>query len=105
MALTPEQIQTLKRQLLKKGAEVNEKLVAILNGKQVRIEDLLGGQRGESKEEKLRRWLNLIDKKIKAVAAGTYGTCEACGKDLDFVGLEQVPWAEVCPECAAKQTA
>ncbi len=101
MPLTEEQLQTLRRQLLKKGSEVNEKLVQLLNNQNPTIMDIIEGRPGETKIERLRRWLNLIDKKIKAIPKGEYGKCEQCGAELTFTGLQQVPWAEVCPTCAS----
>lgn len=105
MALNPEQIQTLKRQLLKKGAEINEKLTQLMNGLNPSVQDILAGSPGETKIEKLRRWLEMVDKQIKRIGRGEYGTCEQCRADLTFEGLSQVPWADTCPTCAAKESA
>lgn len=106
MALTPDQIQTLKRQLLKKGAEINEKLTQLMNGLNPSMHDILsGGSPGETKIEKLRRWLELVDKQIKRIGRGEYGTCVQCSEALTFEGLSQVPWADTCPTCAAKESA
>ena len=102
MALTDDQLQTLRKQLLKKGAEINEKLTALMNGLNPTIHDIISGNPGETKIEKLRRWLNMVDKKIKQIPKGEYGKCEQCGAELTFEGLTQVPWAEVCPSGASK---
>ena len=103
---TDEQIGQLKRQLLRKGSEINERLVAILSGKKVTMESLLVGLGGsgakkESQEEKLRHFLDLVDGRIKAIAAGRYGRCERCGDGLPFEHLQQVPWIDTCQRCAA----
>src|SRR5262245_27414764 len=76
---TDDQIARLKRLLLRKGAEINEKLVALLNGQQVRVEDLLGGKPGEKPIERLRRFLALVDGQLRAIREGTYGRCQRCG--------------------------
>ena len=34
------------------------------------------------------------------VADGTYGTCEACGREIDSKRLELLPQAKLCIECA-----
>jgi RNA polymerase-binding transcription factor DksA len=92
-----EQIQKLKRQLLKKGAEINEKLVALLNGQTVDVEKLLGGGKpGETPIERLRRFLELVDSRLRAIRAGTYGRCAICGDGLPFTALEQIPWIDNC---------
>ncbi len=99
---TVEQVAILKRQLLKKGAEINEKLVQILNGKNVvDLEKLLGGGKpGETKEERLRRFLALIDSQLVAIRNGSYGKCVQCGDGIPFAHLEQIPWIDTCQKCA-----
>src|SRR4051812_21889744 len=97
--LTDEEIAKLKRQLLKKGAEINEKLVALLNGKQVNIMEQL--KPGETKEERLRRFLKLIDDQLVRIRQGTYGKCEKCGDSLPFAHLQEAPWIDTCQACAA----
>ena len=96
-----EQIAKLRRQLLKKGAEINDKLVALLAGKQVDVNALLGGGKpGETKEERLRRFLELVDGRLRAIRDGRYGRCEQCGDGLPFAHLEQIPWIDTCEACA-----
>jgi DnaK suppressor protein len=95
--LTDEQILKLKRQLLKKGSEINDKLVAILNGKDPgNLAEIMGGTVGETKEEKLRRFLALIDSRLVQIRNGTYGKCVQCGDWLEYRHLEQIPWIDTC---------
>ena len=99
--LDEKQLQQLRKQLLKKGAEINEKLVGLLAGQDVHIPHLLEPVKpGERPEERLRRFLNLIDRKLHEIQGGTYGQCSECGAALPFVELEQMPWAEMCRACA-----
>jgi DnaK suppressor protein len=100
--LTPEEQHTLKRQLLKKGAEINEKLVALLNGQSPKIDDLLTAKPGETPIERLRRFLALVDGRLVAIRNGTYGKCESCGAWLPFQQLHEVPWIDTCADCARK---
>ncbi len=103
--LTDEQVQILRRQLLKKGAEINEKLTRLLNGQKVDINALLGGGKaGESPIERLRHFLALVDGRIQAIRAGRYGRCESCGAPLPFPHLQQIPWIDTCGDCARKQS-
>jgi RNA polymerase-binding transcription factor DksA len=97
-APSDEQIAILRRQLLKKGAEINSKLVDILNGKQVSVSEPL--KPGETKEERLRRFLALVDSQLVAIRNHTYGKCVTCGDGLPFAQLEQVPWIDTCQKCA-----
>ena len=97
---TAEQIARLKRLLLRKGSEINEKLVALLNGQQVRVEDLRGGKPGERPIERLRRFMALVDTQLRAIREGTYGRCQRCGDGLPYAHLEQIPWIDTCQKCA-----
>lgn len=87
--------------LLKKGAEINVKLTALLNNQRVSIDDLLHAKPGETPIERLRRFMKLIDDNLKKIREGTYGKCETCGDALPFAHLEQVPWIDTCQKCAA----
>jgi RNA polymerase-binding transcription factor DksA len=100
--LTPEELQSLRRPLLKKGAELAEILSKLLAGQQVRIDDLIAPRPGETPIEKARRYLETVDKKIKSLAAGTYGSCDQCGAPIPYVYLEQLPWMDTCRTCAAR---
>jgi RNA polymerase-binding transcription factor DksA len=97
--ITADQQQILKRMLLKKGSEINAKLVDILNGKTVNIMEPL--KPGETKEERLRRFLALIDSRLVAIRNGEYGKCIQCGDPLPFAHLEQIPWIDTCQKHAA----
>jgi RNA polymerase-binding transcription factor DksA len=94
----------LKKALLRKGAEINEKLTQLLAGKQVDI-PMLQGKAGESPIEKLKRFMRLVDESLQRIARGTYGTCASCGDGLPYVHLEQIPWIDTCQACAAKAVA
>jgi len=99
--LTKKQIDGLRRRLLKKGSEINEALTWLLAGEKVDVEKLLGGGKpGETPEEKLRRFLNLIDDRIQAIARGQFGLCEECRGEIPFNELDEVPWQKACRHCA-----
>ncbi|HZS36872.1 MAG TPA: TraR/DksA C4-type zinc finger protein [Polyangia bacterium] len=99
--LSEAQIQILRRHLLKKGAEINTKLTELLNGQRVNVDALLGHVKpGESPIERLRRFLTLVDGRIQAIRAGSYGRCATCGDGLPFPALEQLPWLDTCSSCA-----
>ena len=54
---TAAEVQLLRKRLLKKGAEINEKLTKLLNGEQVRVEVIGGGKPGATPIERLKRFL------------------------------------------------
>ena len=102
--LTPAQVQLLRRRLLDKGAEINARLTELLSHPEVSLADLIGGGKpGEKPEERLRRFLDLIDTQLQAIRAGTYGRCVTCGDPLPYAHLEQVPWIDTCQRCAAAE--
>lgn len=104
--LRAEQIAVLRRQLLNKGAEINEKLTELLAAQkpEVDIERLLGKgvkvARGGTPIERLRRFMALIDGGLRRIRDGVYGRCEQCGANLPFDHLREVPWIDTCQSCA-----
>ncbi len=104
----PEQVERLRKLLLRKGAEINDKLTRLLNGERVNVEDLLGGGRakpGETPIERLRRFMRIVDGALQSIRDGRYGRCLGCGDGLPYLQLEQVPWIDTCPACAARAAA
>lgn len=99
--LTNRQVGLLKRRLLTKGSEINDALTKLLAGDTIHVEKLFGGGKpGETPEEKLRRFLELIDERLRAVREGRFGRCEACGGEISFAELDEVPWQRECRHCA-----
>jgi DnaK suppressor protein len=49
-------------------------------------------------EEGAQQTLNEIDAALKRIDAGTYGTCEVCGKPIGADRLRAIPWAKLCIE-------
>ncbi len=47
----------------------------------------------------LRGNLRDVERALAKMDAGTYGTCEGCGKPIAPERLEALPWAAVCIEC------
>ncbi|MGE5274560.1 MAG: TraR/DksA family transcriptional regulator [Verrucomicrobiota bacterium] len=47
--------------------------------------------------------LGEIDGALERIDAGTFGTCQACGKPIDEERLEALPWATLCIEDKRKQ--
>lgn len=50
-------------------------------------------------EEDLERSLRDIEKAIKSIENGTYGTCKYCGGPIDMKRLEARPDSSSCIEC------
>ena len=47
----------------------------------------------------LRSNLHDVDRALAKMGAGTYGTCERCGKPIAEERLEAIPWALLCIDC------
>jgi RNA polymerase-binding transcription factor DksA len=45
-----------------------------------------------------------VDRALEKLDEGTYGTCDACGREIGAERLEAVPWAARCVDCAAKRS-
>ena len=60
-------------------------------------------QRGQQLREREEVHLAQIEGALRRVAAGTFGTCETCGKSINPERLEAIPWAEDCIDCHSKK--
>jgi DnaK suppressor protein len=50
----------------------------------------------------LRSNLRWVDRALKKMELGTYGTCERCGNAIPIERLDALPWAILCVDCARK---
>lgn len=99
------------RRINAKGLEIATRLSELLAGQDVRLADfeLTGGKPGETKEQRLRRFLASINgaraRLLGQGAAPPYGECLACGVELPAPALDEMPWVERCPPCARSDAA
>ena len=54
-------------------------------------------------EENSERVLAEIDAALERIEAGTFGTCEKCGKPIGDERLEALPYATQCIDCKRKE--
>lgn len=54
--------------------------------------------------ENLRVMLEGVDTALARVAAGTYGLCESCGREIGADRLEFRPTSRFCVDCKAKRS-
>jgi DnaK suppressor protein len=47
----------------------------------------------------LRSNLRDVERALAKLDAGTYGTCERCGRPIGPERLEAIPWALLCIDC------
>lgn len=50
----------------------------------------------------LRANLRWVDRALRKMDVGSYGTCERCGEPIPLERLEALPWAILCVDCARK---
>ena len=50
----------------------------------------------------LRANLRWVNRALKKMELGTYGTCERCGNAIPIERLDALPWAILCVDCARK---
>jgi DnaK suppressor protein len=50
-----------------------------------------------------RQLLALVNQALERAKDGSYGTCAACGQEVQTKRLDAVPWALHCIECQDKQ--
>lgn len=62
-------------------------------------------ERGEAEAlaTTLRETLTEVEHALAKLEAGTYGTCENCGKPIPEARLEAMPAARFCIDCASKR--
>jgi len=47
----------------------------------------------------LRDLLDKVDSALRRINAGTYGTCERCGRPIDKARLKALPYSVLCIDC------
>jgi DnaK suppressor protein len=50
----------------------------------------------------LRANLRWVNRGLRKMELGTYGTCERCANPIPIERLEALPWAILCVDCARK---
>ncbi|MBC7217980.1 MAG: TraR/DksA C4-type zinc finger protein [Candidatus Caldatribacterium sp.] len=56
-----------------------------------------------SSRQKLTETLEMIEKALRRIEAGTYDTCEICRRKIPLERLRTIPYTSLCVECQEKQ--
>lgn len=59
-------------------------------------------QRDLALRDRSRLELSAVEAALRALDAGTYGTCTSCGNQIAPERLEAIPWVQTCIDCARK---
>ena len=62
-------------------------------------------QRDLALRDRARVDLHRVERALKALDDGTYGTCASCGKPIATERLEAIPWSLLCIDCARSASA
>lgn len=101
-------MEDLKNVLLEKKAELELRLANIDKHSGVELDkdsseravqlendEVLEGLGAEGQEE-----LELVNKALERMAAGTYGTCISCQAKIPMPRLRAMPYTQLCIDCA-----
>ena len=89
-------LRSWKRALLAKGAGIAALLEQLLSGKEVDLGAGIPELGATGKEQRLRRFLELIDRGVKRASTDRFGRCAVCGDALLQAVLDAQPWTERC---------
>ena len=64
--------------------------------------EVFAQQRDLALRDRSRAELGRVDAALRALDAGTYGTCSSCGQPIAPERLEAIPWSSTCIDCARK---
>jgi len=90
----------------RQGRELAEKLAALMTGLTPKATDLLDARPGETPIERTRRYLDIVDRRIKAIAAGGYGGVSAAGRRMHtFSSSSYRGWTSAGPALRRREAA
>ena len=110
--LSPEQLQSLRDQLLEEQKSLQEDLDNLRPD--LLVMDTNSGVGNHPAEDADLTWqqeqilslrlnqenvLARIDEAFRRMDDGTYGICERCGREIGFARLEAEPYANLCINC------
>ena len=99
MRFDPDTMARRRRALLDRGRTLATLLADVLAGRHPpSLEALLAQRPGERPAEALRRALDQVDARRRALDAhdDRYGRCDVCGVELSPAALDDLPWADRC---------
>lgn len=103
MSLSAESDLRLAR-INQKGLAVAQRLQQLKAGKEVNFEQLsdltCSGPR-LTPEERLRQYLDQINRARTRLLEGSYGRCLQCKQEFLSAQLDEMPWVEHCRACEA----
>ena len=112
--LTKKEIDELRDRLLQERSELEEQLTTIEDSSFAATQSDLTGDVGLddesadagtatferekdlSIEQNVRDLLQKIDRALQRIEAGTYGSCDRCGKPIETARIKALPYVDLC---------
>lgn len=103
-AALEEQRENLRKEIIEQGGDADSDDAAIDVERNFADSAHSTAERARllSVMKALRSNLRWVDRALKKMDMGTYGTCERCGNPIPLERLEALPWAILCVDCARK---
>lgn len=120
--LTKIEVKDLRERLLEERIELQEQLTTIEDNSFATTQSDLSGDVGLddesadagtatferekdlSIEQNVRDLLQKIERALKRMEAGTYGTCDRCGKPIEKARVKALPYVDLCIKDAQAQS-
>lgn len=99
-----EQRENLRKELVEQGADPDsdDASIDVERGFADSAHSTAERARVLSVMKALRANLRWVDRALKKMGLGTYGTCERCTNPIPIERLEALPWAILCVDCALR---
>ena len=120
--LTAKEIADLRARLLEERAHLESQLESIVEGSFAATQSDMSGDVGLddesadagtatferekdlSIENNVRDLLAKIDRALRRIDDGSYGTCERCGKPIEKARIKALPYVDLCIKDAQAQS-
>jgi len=105
MALKPETINQLKKNLLIEKENLTERIKKLKvypdygNIGEDNLQEVIDYENNVSIEEQLDLVLQKVNKALDAIENGTYGECRKCQTAIEEGRLEIMPYSDLCVTC------
>lgn len=91
--------QMERNETIKSNSEMSAELSLYDNHPADSASSIYDKERGMALEKNEKIIIRKIEDALKNIETGTYGICEKCGKNIEEIRLESIPYTEYCIDC------
>ncbi|WP_373845470.1 TraR/DksA C4-type zinc finger protein [Clostridium sp.] len=91
--------QMEKNETIKSNSEMSAELSFYDNHPADSASSIYDKERGMALEKNERIIIGKIEDALRNIETGTYGICKKCGKNIEEIRLESIPYTEYCIDC------